>query len=134
MNLPAPQVPSVVGVGIDLADVARLTAAIRRRRGLVARLFTASEQAVMDLGDEVSVAQRFAAKEAVMKVLGAGVDSVSFTEIELSDELGAVLLSGRARERGSALGASSWSVEVGLVRGPGGPVATAEVIASSTVR
>lgn len=140
MNLPAGRSAaegddlSIVGVGIDLADVSRVIAALQRHRGLAARLFTTSEQAMMDLGDEASVAQRFAAKEAVMKALGVGIDSVAFTDIELSDDLGEVLLSGRARERATAIGAARWSVEVGVVAGPKGPVATAEVIASSSLR
>jgi holo-[acyl-carrier protein] synthase len=140
VNLPAERsrvgggAPSVVGIGIDLADVSRVAAALRRHGGLAARLFTASERAVVDLGDETSVAQRFAAKEAVMKALGVGVDSVAFTDIELSEDMGSVVLGGRARRRASDVGAARWSVEVGVVAGPDGPVATAEVIASSSLR
>ena len=145
MNTPRSRGPLVVGVGIDLADVARLAAAIRRRSGLASRLFTADELHAIGLAgrgaaggepDGVewrSVAQRFAAKEAVMKALGVGIDSVAFTDIELSGDLGAVRLLGRARIRAAEIGAQHWSVGVGLEEGPGGPVATAEVIASSTL-
>ena len=146
--------PGVVGVGIDLADVARLSAALERRDGLAGRLFTSTELSTMGLGasgsstggpsggrpsapvrtDPVRVAQRFAAKEAVMKALGAGIDSIRFTEIELTARLDDVVLTGRAARRASVVGAERWSVEVGVVEGPDGPVATAEVIASSSLR
>lgn len=123
----------MVGVGIDLADVARLEAAMLRRTALVDRLFTTAEQAMlMDVG-VLRLAQRFAAKEAVMKALGVGIDSVSFTDIELGSSLDTVELSGRALQRAVAIDAAQFTVEVGVVDGPDGQVAIAEVLASSTV-
>ncbi|MGI9577552.1 MAG: holo-ACP synthase [Microthrixaceae bacterium] len=134
MKLPARSSgPWVVGVGIDLADVARLEAAMGRRAGVAGRLFTAGELEVLDTVDALAVAQRFAAKEAVMKALGVGIDSVSFTDIDLGAAIDTVELSGRARQRAAELGATHFTLEVGTADGPDGPVATAEVIASSTV-
>ncbi|MFI2754300.1 holo-ACP synthase [Cellulomonas sp. P22] len=57
----------IVGVGIDVVDVARFTATLERAPGLRERLFTAAER---DLAPN-SLAARFAAKEAIAKALGA---------------------------------------------------------------
>lgn len=57
----------IVGVGIDVCDVERFAVSVRRRPGLVQRLFTPAE------ADRpvASQAARFAAKEALAKALGA---------------------------------------------------------------
>ncbi len=57
----------IVGVGIDVVDVARFAAALERTPALRERLFTAGER-VLPMR---SLAARFAAKEALAKVLGA---------------------------------------------------------------
>jgi len=57
----------ILGVGIDVVDVARFGAALERTPGLVTRLFTPGER---DLPLN-SRAARFAAKEALAKALGA---------------------------------------------------------------
>ncbi|MBC7307930.1 MAG: holo-ACP synthase, partial [Dietzia sp.] len=59
----------IVGVGVDVVDVARFAAQLERTPGLAERLFTAAER---DL-PPASLAARFAAKEAVAKALGAPV-------------------------------------------------------------
>jgi holo-[acyl-carrier protein] synthase len=57
----------IVGVGIDVVDIARFGDALRRTPGLVERMFTVAEA-----GRPVaSLAARFAAKEALAKALGA---------------------------------------------------------------
>ena len=58
---------AVVGVGIDVVDVARFGESLDRTPGLRERLFTPSE-ATHRLA---SLAARFAAKEALAKALGA---------------------------------------------------------------
>jgi len=58
----------IVGVGVDVVEVARLARALERTPSLRARLFTPAEQQVTRIE---SLAARFAAKEAVAKVLGA---------------------------------------------------------------
>ena len=57
----------IIGVGIDVCDVARFAEAMERSPGLKTRLFTAHE------GERpvASLAARFAAKEALAKALGA---------------------------------------------------------------
>ena len=63
----------IVGIGVDVVDVARFAATLRRTPGLRDRLFTPNERTYADgrpLTD-TSLAVRFAAKEAVAKALGA---------------------------------------------------------------
>lgn len=57
----------IVGVGIDVVDVARFEASLERTPNLRDRLFTAAEAAL----PLASLAARFAAKEALAKALGA---------------------------------------------------------------
>ena len=58
---------AIVGVGIDVVDIARFEDSLRRTPGLAARLFTPGE---IDK-PPASLAARFAAKEALAKALGA---------------------------------------------------------------
>ncbi|HEY2507643.1 MAG TPA: holo-ACP synthase [Streptosporangiaceae bacterium] len=57
----------IVGIGVDVAEIARLEQALTRTPGLASRLFAESERA----GSSRSLAGCFAAKEAVAKALGA---------------------------------------------------------------
>jgi holo-[acyl-carrier protein] synthase len=59
----------IIGVGIDVVDVARFGDTLARTPALLARLFTEGER---DL-PLASLAARFAAKEALAKALGAPV-------------------------------------------------------------
>ena len=59
----------IVGVGIDVVDVARFGQTLERTPALVQRLFTEAEQGL----PLASLAARFAAKEALAKALGAPV-------------------------------------------------------------
>ncbi|WP_058235371.1 holo-ACP synthase [Devriesea agamarum] len=61
---------SVVGVGVDVVDIARFSAALDRTPALRDRLFTEAER---DL-PRASLAARFAAKEALGKALGTPGD------------------------------------------------------------
>jgi len=57
----------IVGVGIDVVDVARFLATVERVPALRERLFTPEERGLAP----ASLAARFAAKEAIAKSLGA---------------------------------------------------------------
>jgi holo-[acyl-carrier protein] synthase len=59
----------IIGVGIDVVDIARFGETLERTPALLERLFTPEER---DLGI-ASLAARFAAKEALAKSLGAPV-------------------------------------------------------------
>jgi len=77
--------PGIVGVGVDAVSVARFRRLLERRPRFAARCFTEVEQT--DAGcstDRVqSLAARFAAKEAVMKALGAGLGAFALTDVEV---------------------------------------------------
>lgn len=60
---------AVVGIGVDVVDVARFEQVCQRTPGLLARLLVDSEQRC----GRASTAARFAAKEALAKALGAPV-------------------------------------------------------------
>ena len=59
----------IIGVGVDVVDIARFGESLERTSGLRERLFTAAEQE----RSLASLAARFAAKEAIAKALGAPV-------------------------------------------------------------
>ena len=68
----------IVGIGVDVVDLARFTRAVGRTPRLVERLFTGSER---DLPAH-SLAARFAAKEALMKALG-DTEGVRWHDMEI---------------------------------------------------
>lgn len=97
-------------VGVDLIQVGRVEAIIERYgERFLRKIFTPSELAY-GAGRAHSLAARFAAKEAVSKLLGSGIqhqDGVDWLEIEvISTERGdpQVLLHGRAATRAEDLG------------------------------
>jgi len=102
----------ILGLGIDLVEVARMEHAIGRGERLVERLFTAAEIAYCRRHKEPArhFAARFAAKEAGLKALGTGLRlGVSWRELEVRRERGqapTLVLSGRSRELGLARGGS----------------------------
>jgi holo-[acyl-carrier protein] synthase len=102
-------------IGIDLVDIERIVAVLgkhpdRFRR----RVLTAAEQRYC--GHRVErIAGRWAAKEAVSKVLGLGVRGVGWREIEvLPNRAGApqVRLYARAAARAGALGLEQVTVSI----------------------
>jgi holo-[acyl-carrier protein] synthase len=65
----------IVGLGVDIAEVSRIRAAIERRgERMLKRLFTDRERAYCERAANKfeRYAGRFAAKEAAMKALGTG--------------------------------------------------------------
>ena len=100
---------AVLGVGTDLVDVERIGAAVARTPGLLTRVFTDAERtwAGASRHPEQRLAARFAAKEAVLKALGAGLGSAPLTDIEVvrgTSGAPSVALHGRAAELARALG------------------------------
>ena len=105
---------AVVGVGIDLVDVARMEAALDGPLGerFRERVFTATERAECERQPRLRAsryASRFAAKEAVLKALGRRTRwGFAWPDIEIArNAQGApeVRLSGRAAEQARHLGA-----------------------------
>ncbi len=102
-------------IGIDIIEIGRIEEAVRRW-GLrfLQRVYTEAELRLCH-NKPSSLAARFAAKEAVMKTLGTGVNGVSWREIEiLSDSRGKplVCLCGKAHERAKELGLSNLFVSL----------------------
>jgi holo-[acyl-carrier protein] synthase len=99
----------ITGLGVDIVEIGRMAAALRRHPGMRERLFSAQERAYCDKRNrpEIHYALRFAAKEAVLKALGTGFAGMKFTDVEvLRDSTGRPVprLSGRAREVADSLG------------------------------
>lgn len=114
---------AVVGVGIDLVDVARMAAALARTPTLAERIFTDDERAYCDavspsVASSASAARyavRFAAKEAVMKALGVGLGAYPWHDVEVRrSSSGAPTLSvtGAAAALARHRGGSSWLVSL----------------------
>lgn len=108
--------------GVDLVEVERIEATIARYGDrFLERVFTAQELAY-GAGKPHSLAARFAAKEAVSKLLGVGIqhrDGVDWREIEVvSSESGdpRVVLYGRAAQRANALGIREISLSMSHTR------------------
>lgn len=113
----------IVGVGIDVVDVARFGATLERTPALADRLFTEAERTLpLD-----SLAARFAAKEALAKALGAPV-GLGWHDAEVvrgADRRPAFVVRGTVEARMAELGISS--VHVSLSHDAG--IASAVVVA-----
>ncbi|CAN5180377.1 holo-ACP synthase [soil metagenome] len=96
-------------VGIDIIETRRIAGVLERHAGrFLGRVSTEWEQRYCR-GNVLHLAGRWAAKEAVSKVLGLGVRGVGWREIEIRrTPLGqpVVLLHGRAEARRRQLGLS----------------------------
>lgn len=81
----------VVGTGIDIIEIDRISKAIEKNERFVERYFTRSEREYFGIGKrryEV-IAGNFAAKEAFSKALGTGIRNFSLIDVEiLRDSLG----------------------------------------------
>ena len=102
-------------VGIDLVDIDRIVAVLGRFPDRFrTRVLTDSEQRYCGRRVE-RIAGRWAAKEAISKVLGLGVRGVGWREIEiLPNRAGApqVRLYARAARRAQALGLEEVTVSI----------------------
>lgn len=104
-------------IGLDMVDVQRFAAVLERRSGMRQRLFTEGElsYALATVDPHTRLAARFAAKEAVMKVLGIGLGACKFRDIEVirhSSGRPELLLHGLAAERADAAGLADWQVSL----------------------
>lgn len=110
----------IIGVGTDIIETRRFRRiADEVPAGVASRLFTIGEldgAALCGLsGAAQHLASRFAAKEAVMKSLGCGMNRISFTDIEIvhdDDGRPAAVLSGAAKARADELGAAEVMVSL----------------------
>ncbi|MCY7365771.1 MAG: holo-ACP synthase [Frankiaceae bacterium] len=116
----------IVGVGIDVVQIARIERALARTPGLADRLFTDGERA---LPRAESLAARFAAKEAVAKALGAP-GGLRWRDAEVVNDPGGrprLVLHGGVAEEAAAQGITTWHLSLSH----DGGVATAVVVAET---
>jgi len=111
--------PMILGLGIDIAEIDRIEAAIRRFGDhFLFRLFTPAEIDYCESHRNryERYAGRFAVKEAAMKALGTGWRrGVRWTDFEVARELSGkptLRLSGRAAELAAQLGVRHIAVSI----------------------
>ena len=118
---------AIVGIGVDVVDLARFKDLVERTPQIVDRLFTKTEQVSAE-GHQLqvmSLAVRFAVKEAVAKALGAPA-GMAWHDCEVSNG-GAPKISvrGSVAKVAEDQGVTNWHVSLSH----DGPVAIAYVIA-----
>ena len=122
----------IVGIGVDVVEVARFRATLDRTPGMIERLFTPGERVTSDGAPRTpaSLAARFAAKEAVAKALGAPA-GLEWHHCEvLTDASGrpSVFVTGSVAAECARQGVSIWHVSLSH----DGDVAAASVIAEDS--
>jgi holo-[acyl-carrier protein] synthase len=120
----------VVGVGIDVVDIARFEQILRRRPGLAERLFTETERGL----SPASLAARFAAKEAVAKALGAPAGLVwhDCEVVTAGSGRPSLVLRGTVAAAAARQGIASWHVSLSHDAGIASAVVVAEADAAAT--
>ena len=121
----------VIGVGVDVIDVERFRASLTRTPTMRERIFTLAElEHVATKYDPVlSLAARFAAREAVMKAMGLGLGAFGFHDASVRiDDAGAphLIISGQAAALATDRGIDTWHLSLAH----DGGMATAMVVAS----
>ena len=113
----------ILGVGIDVVDIARFGATLQRTPGLRTRLFTPAERE----RPVASLAARFAAKEALAKSLGApvGLRWTDATVVRAPSGAPSLEICGTVAERAAELGVARFHVSLSHDAG----IASAVVIA-----
>ncbi|MEE9211407.1 MAG: holo-ACP synthase [Phycisphaeraceae bacterium] len=109
----------IVGHGIDIVETARIARMLaEHEQRFLRRCFTDAEQAFAnDRARQIEhLAGRFAAKEAVLKVLGTGWrNGIAWTDVEIIRERSGapqVVLHGRCKEVAAELGIDQWWVSI----------------------
>jgi len=114
----------IIGVGIDVVDIARFGATLDRTPALRERLFTQTERGL----GIASLAARFAAKEAVAKSLGAPV-GLHWTDawvVNDGDGRPHLRVAGTVAQRAESLGVASFHVSLSHDAGIASAVVVAE--------
>jgi holo-[acyl-carrier protein] synthase len=108
----------IVGVGVDVVEIARVARALQRHARFGTRVFTEAEReasARRGVGATAYLARRWAAKEAVSKALGVGFSGFSYTDIEvvnLRSGAPTVALRGELGEWARRLGVIRWHLSL----------------------
>ncbi|MBV2356617.1 holo-ACP synthase, partial [Streptomyces sp. J2-1] len=121
---------SIIGVGIDVAEIARFGASLERTPALAQRLFVEREL-LLPSGERrgvASLAARFAAKEALAKALGAP-SGLLWTDAEVWVESSGqprLRVKGTVAARAAELGVRAWHVSLSHDAGVASAVVVAE--------
>jgi holo-[acyl-carrier protein] synthase len=113
----------IVGVGVDVVDIARFQATLERTPALLERVFTPAERKL----PIASLAARFAAKEAVGKALGNPGD-LSWQDAEVCSAPNGrpfLAITGGVAARAAELGVAHWHLSLSHDAG----IASAMVVA-----
>lgn len=110
----------ILGHGVDIVETARIRKLLEDHgQRFLDRVFTPQEQAYCQKNPRRHIehlAGRFAAKEAILKVLGTGWrHGIAWTDMEILPELSGqpkVALSGECLRIALALGISRWHVSI----------------------
>jgi len=108
----------IVGVGVDVVEIARVARALDRHPRFAERVFTKAERdasASRGVGAVAYLAKRWAAKEAVSKALGVGFSGFSYTDIEvvnLRSGAPSVTVRGELADWARALGVTGWHLSL----------------------
>jgi len=97
----------MIYTGIDLIEIPRVAGVLERYpKRFLSKVFTEGEQSYAR-GRADQLASRFAAKEAVMKLLGTGVRGMPWKSIEITRSRGRapeIVLHGPAKVRATKMG------------------------------
>jgi len=127
----------IVGHGIDLVEVQRIRRLVEDHgQRFLDRVFTRSEQEYCASREKryfEHLAGRFAAKEAVFKVLGTGLSGkMTWTDVEVVKSASGqpqVALSGECERIAKSMGIHQWHLSISHIE----THATASAIGSSTI-
>ncbi|MGF6849437.1 holo-[acyl-carrier protein] synthase [Chitinophaga sp. W3I9] len=108
----------IVGIGTDIVDH-KLTSLFgwEKNVSIQKRIFTNLELEIFDYSNNLSfLSGRFAAKEAVLKCLGTGMqDGIALTDIEIlrnQENIPVVYLSGQVKVISDSIGIIKWHLSI----------------------
>jgi holo-[acyl-carrier protein] synthase len=110
----------IIGHGIDIVETARIRHSVQEHgQRFLDRVFTPREQAYCAANVKryyEHLAGRFAAKEAVLKVLGTGWrGGIAWTDIEVTKEMSGqpkIVLTGECLRIASEIGIQRWHISI----------------------
>jgi holo-[acyl-carrier protein] synthase len=100
----------IIGIGVDIVDLARFESKLENTPALLERIFTAAEREQ----STQSLAGCWAAKEAVIKAIGNPV-GLSWQDVSVfKDESGKphLQVSGETKSKAEALGIANWHLTI----------------------
>ncbi|MGZ6269846.1 MAG: holo-ACP synthase [Candidatus Limnocylindrales bacterium] len=115
VDRPAPGQPAITELGVDIVRVERIRRTLERFGPRFSSRVLTSREAAYVRGRAETLAGRWAAKEAVSKVLGLGVRGIGWQDIEierLPTGQPAVVLHGRAKARAAQLGMAAVALSI----------------------